>query len=65
MEYIVAAGILAVPLVILTITGRLCYCGFISLKYLRWGEKPFGFLAYLILYSSCFVFFTCKGIRML
>lgn len=64
MAYLIAAGILAVPLVILLITGRLYYWRYFSLKYLRWSGNPFGFLVYLILYFSFFVFFICKGIRM-
>ncbi|MDP6525105.1 MAG: hypothetical protein QGH15_12870 [Kiritimatiellia bacterium] len=65
MEYLIAAGILAVPLVILVITGRLYYWHFLTLRYFLWGEKPLGFLAYLIVYVSFFAFFLCKGIRLL
>ena len=64
MSYFIAAGILAVPIVILVITGKLYYWKFLVLKYLRWSENPVGFLVYLILYASFSVYFLTKGIRM-
>jgi hypothetical protein len=65
MEYLIAAGLLAIPVVILAFTGKLYYWHFLRPRYFRWSENPFGFLAYFMIYVSFMVFFGYKGIGML
>ncbi len=66
MEYLVTAGLLAIPIVILAFTGKLYYFHYgLWPRYFRWSENRFGFLAYFIIYVSFMVFFGYKGIGML
>jgi hypothetical protein len=62
MEYLVVAGLLAIPLVILAFTGKLYYWVFLWPRYYRWSENPFRFSAYFIVYFSFMVYFGFKGI---
>ncbi len=63
MAYLIAAGLCAVPILVLCFTGKLYSFRFLKLRYLRWSEKSGEFLAYLILYLFFLVFFCYKGIQ--
>ena len=63
MEYFIAAGMCAVPLLVLCLTGKVYFWRFLKLKGVRWSESPGAFLAYLSLYVFFIVFFCWKGIQ--
>jgi hypothetical protein len=63
MHYLVAAGLCAVPILVLCFTGKLYSWRYFKLRGLRWGERPVEFSAYLILYLSFLVFFCYMGFQ--
>ena len=63
MAYLIAAGLCAVPILVLCFTGKLYSFKFLWFRYLRWSEKPGEFLMYLILYLFFLVFFCYRGIQ--